>query len=129
MNLTDKIAELRELAERATPGPWDNRCNSFSNSAKPRFIWTGHGFNAEVFGASFMEDAEFIAASRTLVPALLDALEAALGALDWIEFRSDKSLHTEHSPGFYGTMASHDQVAKRAREARAEMAKILQVSG
>lgn len=72
------IAQARERAEKATPGPW-----VFSDSSDPR------GRKGEFRSASphngFMlvgpwindADAEFIAAARTDVPALCDALEAA----------------------------------------------------
>jgi len=80
MTPTDLIKRARELAEKATPGPWDNRCREFSNSERPRHVWAEYGWIASIYSPldSSVPDAEFIAESRTLVPALADALEKAL---------------------------------------------------
>lgn len=76
---------LRELAENATPGPWtvehgsdwglDGRQvpqSSVSRADRVAITWDDHG--GEVFVPA---DAEFIAAARTAVPALLDMLDQA----------------------------------------------------
>lgn len=65
--MNDLIAEARELCEKATPGPWkvvENK--SFAVQSDDKNI-------ASCFRR---ENEEFIARSRTLVPALCDALEA-----------------------------------------------------
>lgn len=71
---------LRELAVKATPGPWDNRCREFSNTARPRHIWSEYGWLTCDHGLispmnSSVPDAEFMAVARTAVPQLLDLVE------------------------------------------------------
>ena len=73
MNRLDKI-EAR--ANAATKGPWVcvlNGDESEVTYANAPITWDDHG--GEVFTEG---DAEFIAAARTTVPALLDALEKVL---------------------------------------------------
>lgn len=82
---------LRELAENATPGPWetfktkpgrDNGIGSVSPTVPPdeavmEDVWSDPA------------DAAFIAAARTAVPALLDMLDQAEADRDWL-FRSSR---------------------------------------
>ena len=71
------LARIRKQADAAREGPWDYQRGHDTPSG-----W----FDAYVLGAdgesvvseAFDGDAEFIAAARTTVPALLDALEAVL---------------------------------------------------
>lgn len=58
-------AELRKLCDEATPGPWMHD-EEFYPAEGMLFQWDGDG-----------PDAAFIAASRTAIPELLDALDAA----------------------------------------------------
>lgn len=68
--------ELRELAEKASPGPWDARCREFSNTELPRNIWSEYGWVCKTEGISPVEDAEFIsAANPETVLALLDEID------------------------------------------------------
>ena len=61
---------IRALCERATPGPWD--VTQKGNTVKSMAI------KGVCSGMSAMrDDYQFIAQSREIVPALLDALEAA----------------------------------------------------
>ena len=65
---------LRRLADAATEGPWEADHSEEDNSSIKevgREWWDGLAF------AGRKSDAEFIAAARTAVPALLDALAAA----------------------------------------------------
>lgn len=77
--------QLRALADKATPGPWtvghlshwdfDGRQVPQSSVRRPDRVaitWDDHG--GDVFVPA---DAEFIAAARTALPALLDALDQA----------------------------------------------------
>lgn len=80
VTMTD-LQHLRELCEKATPGPWESthgpyndlhfgHCGSGSGVEMP----TGSGF----FTAGFPpDDAEFIAAARTALPLLIQVAEAA----------------------------------------------------
>ena len=73
----ETLNRIRKQADNATEGPWDYQRGHDTPSG-----W----FDAYVFGAdgesvvseAFDGNAEFIAASRTTVPALLDALEKVL---------------------------------------------------
>ena len=68
---------LRELASGATPGPWEN----VWEEADEWYSITGQSYEEfvcpEVATLTDETDADFIAASRTAVPALLDALDQA----------------------------------------------------
>lgn len=66
--------QLRALADAATPGPWEADHSEEDNSSikeQGREWWDGLAF------AGRPDDAAFIAAARTAVPALLDALTRA----------------------------------------------------
>lgn len=78
----DKLAEYRKLVEDATPGPWNAHrttnddgswliaIDAFNNNDSDYLIkLTG---NAE---SNYWNDGEFISASRTMVPSLLDEVE------------------------------------------------------
>lgn len=73
----EEIAKARALCEAATPGPWtaeygtSDRAPTINGPARPGVA----GFPVPVRVAS-NQDAAFIAAARTLVPVLLDALES-----------------------------------------------------
>ena len=62
---TEIITRARKLCEAATPGPWERDMDQ---------VWTE--LHEPVVSFADPEDAEFIAASITLVPELADALEA-----------------------------------------------------
>jgi len=75
------LSQIMEMAESACPGPWEARCKEFSNSERPTSIWTEYGWLAKVegLGPSYsVPSAEFIAASRTIVPQLVKCLEKAI---------------------------------------------------
>ena len=66
------LAELRALCERATPGPW----KSVRNSQRPfkHVIFDGRPDRDAMYTTSPLEshDADFIAAARTWLPALIE---------------------------------------------------------
>ena len=71
---------LRRLADAATAGPWENARNGVQQSLDAAtkagdYRYEGVGIVPEEYVRQ--DDAEFIAAARTAVPALLDALAAA----------------------------------------------------
>lgn len=80
---------LRELAEKATPGPW--HWGPPSDSAWPQgdeslcageeLVLYGWGYDASGIDGSD-EDRAFIAAARTALPALLDETTALRGRID-----------------------------------------------
>ena len=82
-DLKQTLARIRKQVEAATEGPWNHY------SINPR-ITPEHAVysmpldadplarSSEIAGSVAPRDAEFIAASRTVIPTLLDALDAAL---------------------------------------------------
>ena len=74
------LARIRAQADAATPGPWMTYTVTPNMGSE---ILTAPG-EGEAYGDYFvpeyidMDNAEFIAAARTTVPALLDALEKVL---------------------------------------------------
>ena len=72
----ETLNRIRKQADNATKGPWVYTLNGDESEvtyANAPITWDDHG--GEVFTEG---DAEFIAAARTTVPALLDALEKVL---------------------------------------------------
>lgn len=81
----ERIAELRALAEKATPGPWkfsgaDARTQGWVSSDNDTIcdLWSPNG--------------EFIAAARTALPEALDAIERVARLLDWHYHNSGTDL-------------------------------------
>lgn len=75
------LARIRAQADAATPGPWEAKHHHHTATKRhvvseiPRVVeCEGDGGGGLYRG----EDTEFIAAARTTVPALLDALEKVL---------------------------------------------------
>ena len=78
----ERIKQLRELCEKATPGPWE-QCKD-----DPWCVWVMNGdkdgFNllAECGWIDNDWNAAFIAAARTAVPELLDEVERLRRGID-----------------------------------------------
>ena len=110
----DERAEWRALADAATEGPWEAHEGTVGAMTGPRDCGGCSGlvsprhepacFWSEVAGAA-PADAAFIAAARTAVPRLLDALDTAEADLD----------------GFANTVS---QWKRRALDAEAEVARL-----
>ena len=66
MTAQDVIARALALSEAATSGPWTQR--------KTVWVVSGREIVADIISAQREDDAEFIAAARTLLPALAKAL-------------------------------------------------------
>ena len=70
--------EWKRLADEATPGPWElcpyDRGNPKIGLAPSRWTWVNE-IQIGAAGRLTIPDAQFVAASRTAVPALLRALE------------------------------------------------------
>lgn len=80
--LQARIEEIEKRCEKASPD-WSARCKEFSNTGKPRFIFSDpYGWVGEFFGISHQEDAAFVAASRKDVPFLISELRRAYEELD-----------------------------------------------
>lgn len=72
MDVRNLIARVRELSEKATPGPWE---------VCPNGLWPIY-CTSELIDSP---DARFIAECRTAAPLLAEALEVALEALSKIK--------------------------------------------
>lgn len=71
------LDELERLSKEATPGPWDARVNEFSNTARPRHIWCEHGWTGRFYGEYGAVNADFVAAMRNNIDALIQVARAA----------------------------------------------------
>lgn len=85
---------LRELAENATPGPWevDRMGDLVSVPGREKDRHGGHIFIGTATGDATAsdEDTEFIAAARNAVPALLDMLDQAEAERDRAQAALDR---------------------------------------
>lgn len=92
-------ADLRRLHEAATPGPWVHTTDAMTGSewgyirpgvsaAPLAQMWRNHG--------RLMPDAEFIAAARTAVPALLDEVEGLRAVLVELEVYAPDWYDCDH---------------------------------
>ena len=84
----ERLAEIRRLAEAATPGPWivvqggdaadcDNWLVGFGRDSqveKDIYVKTEHLHDSESNGASALDDATFTALARQVIPELLDEI-------------------------------------------------------
>ena len=91
--------QLRALAAAATPGPWvageprgwgDNDDEPQSDIDTPAGVLTWDDHGGEVFKP---DDAEFIAAARNALPALLDALDQAEARIQAARDVLDNPIH------------------------------------
>jgi hypothetical protein len=76
----EQIAEWRRLADAATPGPWRALTDDHGYKGIEHALWSGELNAMGSYVAEFMvtrADADFAAAAREAVPALIAALEAA----------------------------------------------------
>ena len=67
------LAEVQRLCAAATPGPWHTLTDGDGNTV---IVQTGHMTDRSWQIPRHDEDLEFIAAARTLVPALADEIDA-----------------------------------------------------
>jgi hypothetical protein len=80
MTIRTKIAELRKLAEEATPGPWADAGWGHISQNGSEDGWTIHVFDWQDDRET--NNAAFIAASREGLPWALEQLETAIGLLE-----------------------------------------------
>lgn len=78
MNAAETLAGYQHLAEQATPGPWTPTC--MVNGMASNTITAGRSFGSpHIANVRDEHVGAFIAASRTLGPAMADALQEILG--------------------------------------------------
>lgn len=69
------LSKLKQLAFKATPGPWESRCREFSNHALP-IVWTEFGWLDSLPREYRVPSVEFIAAANpAAVLALIERIE------------------------------------------------------
>ena len=85
--MNDLIKQARELCEKATPGPWYN-FGDWMIHTEPDIEHNGI-HNEKTIGTVRANNAAFIAASRTLVPQLRDALEAEQKEIEQLKTQCD----------------------------------------
>lgn len=100
---TEERKRLRELSDKATPGPWELEERGYSVcpierngdklpavAALPGYVKNG---GQEDFWAQWISDAAFIAAARSAVPELLDALDEAEADRDELKALDAEAQH------------------------------------
>lgn len=76
----ETLARIRKQADAATPGPWEHEPppGPGEDPMRPICVYPKEDGGTLAYVQPLEADAEFIAAARTDVPALLDALEKVL---------------------------------------------------
>lgn len=92
---TPDTERLRKLAAEATPGPWEAQPDRTDtarivNGPDGEMLWDARGMLNDA-------DAEFIAAAREHVPALLDMLDQAEAERDQARAQADR-VRAVHQP-------------------------------
>lgn len=77
------LAELRRLADAATPGPWDSDYR-LGDIAIPVYVGEDEWEAYRLGAFECTNDAKFATASRTAIPELLDHIEKLEAANRWI---------------------------------------------
>lgn len=72
MNLTERIKQLRQLSEKATPGPWPNTYNT-----EEWFKWD----RRVEYEKNYSQNIDFIQASRQAIPELCDVVDELVEVL------------------------------------------------
>ena len=89
MTAQDVIARALALSEAATSGPWTQR--------KTVWVVSGREIVADIISAQREDDAEFIAAARTLLPALAKALGDVLNVVESSEMSEGPYRNVLHT--------------------------------
>ena len=89
MTLQERLSEMRKIADAATEGPWEVKNNGYwsiigENTFCVVTKATDADGDAELItrDRNTLENAEFIAESRTMMPRLIEALELAIKQRD-----------------------------------------------
>lgn len=98
----ETLVRIRAQADAASPGPW---FDEERNLDKPWDLTTVYyGFHngetpdRDLVAEAAYDNAEFIAAARTTVPALVDALDAVLDLADQLD-RDGNAFMSDADPG------------------------------
>ena len=120
----EQIANLRRLAEQATPGQWRTFVRSTDGMADD-FLGVDLEGPPDAVRGQFArkEDVDFIVAARTAVPELLDALvamtqraeQAEREANSWIQAADDERTKLRHALAIARGRAEAAEAAARAK--------------
>ena len=105
----ETLARIRAQADAATPGPWEtdgtgevsqhwSRPEPWETVVGTEVSCMSYCYGGSAKGAERAEDAKFIAASRTDVPALLDLADAVLDLADELD-RDGNAFMSDADPG------------------------------
>lgn len=125
--LSQFLVEQHTMISKVAPGKWDNRCQDFSNSGRPRYIWTEYGWVGE-FASE--QQAECVVSMRNTYELLLSIIERqqeALADLEIAECRY-RAAHDLHGDGHAVAGYTWDQMrhaGDRARKCLAEIEALL----
>lgn len=102
------IDQVRALAEKATPGPWETSESEFASLEKPLY-------SGDTLGPQRVANRRFKDAMRTLGPELAEALEAQITETEAAQAEADHYIkHTYVDPG------ANDRVPWKDRATQAE---------
>lgn len=89
---SEEIKNLKDLCDKATPGPWDAPLKDLGEveSFQAVDFYFDHsfevypplGYSGPIFVASGLDDAAFMVAARTAVPELIKEIEACWKRID-----------------------------------------------
>jgi hypothetical protein len=118
--VTAKLAEWEALTEGATEGPWDTDGGGTSIGHGDK--WVAHVVDQQEPNEPVQAraDAEFIAAARTAMPALLAFVREVQGLAEWHETKAEKALAfpgAGHENVMEKAAQVHDDAARRLRQA------------
>lgn len=112
--MTDvELAELERLADAATPGPWEANSDHHNNVYVDAMNQGELGLKVQLLDLNMQgneEDAAFIAASRTAIPALLADLRearASLGEARQLLGRARVGASIAQMPGLLADIDAH----------------------
>lgn len=101
------LAEIRERAERATPGPWESRA------------WEENRYYDE----EEINDCNFAAHARTDIPTLLAIVERQAEALEFYA-NTESYGHDETYDGFCVRTPNEEYLGATAKQAQADVERI-----
>lgn len=112
--LSDKqIAEIRERAEKATPGPWINDGNDVSDNIGRRICFIRDD-----------DDADFMANAREDIPALLADRDALAAEVE--QLQAERILLKAHAEGAGSLLLEVQKDCIEAKQQNAAMREIVQ---
>ena len=99
-NPRETLARIRAQADAASPGPWFDEERNLDEPWDLTTVYygfhNGETPDRDLVAEASYDNAKFIAASRTTMPRLVDALEAVLDLADRLD-AEDEAMHDFYS--------------------------------